>query len=47
MTDMSETKNTQPEPIPGAIAPFLDMEREWTDEEKRGLEEALRRYGWE
>jgi hypothetical protein len=29
-----------------ATAPFLGMDREWTDEEKAGLSDALRKFGW-
>jgi hypothetical protein len=29
-----------------AIAPFEGMDREWTTEEKNGINDALRKYGW-
>jgi hypothetical protein len=29
-----------------AIAPFEGMDREWTAEEKNGINDALRQYGW-
>jgi hypothetical protein len=31
---------------PEATAPFIGMGREWTAEEKAGIDEALRSYGW-
>lgn len=30
----------------GAQAPFIGMDREWTVEEKAGINDALRQYGW-
>lgn len=29
-----------------AMAPFIGMDREWTAEEKAGLNDVLRQYGW-
>jgi hypothetical protein len=31
---------------PAAQAPFVGMDREWTPEEKQGMNDALRKYGW-
>jgi hypothetical protein len=30
-----------------AIAPFVGMDREWTAQEKSGINDALRKYGWQ
>jgi hypothetical protein len=33
-------------PAQSAQAPFIGMDREWTPEEKQGMNDALRQYGW-